>query len=316
MADDKLITIGLSPAWDRTIEIGGIDWNQHKIISSQKTVPAGKAFNINKALAWLGEKTTAAGLWGSDDYNQMQRDTAPLRKFINFKFTKAPGSTRENITIVDTKNKRQMHFRSKSTLANNKSLKLLQKDLRKIIIKRSFSIFSGSMPKNAVSLVEYAKKKGSAIVIDTSGPALRKIVAKGGICILKVNLEELAELAGRKIKDENNAIISAAKKFLSKSRFVLVSRAEKGAILVGKEFILSARYIGKKYPVYNTVGCGDFLLAGFLCRFCPLMRCSKNALEMGIKVAAAKAFGLNEKFTWRQVERKLKVATQARICPK
>jgi fructose-1-phosphate kinase PfkB-like protein len=329
---DEIITIGLSPAWDRTIEIDGTNWNRHKTISLQKTVPAGKAFNLNKAFAWLGEKNTAAGLWGSDDYAQMRRDTAHLRKFIKFKFTKVPGKTRQNITIVDTKNKRQMHFREKNTLTESKSLKLLQKNLRKIIIKRSFCFFSGSMPQNAVSLVEYAKKKSSTVVIDTSGPALKKIVAKGGICILKLNLEELGELAGRKIKNEEAVILSAAKKILNKAKFVLVSRGAKGAIVIFRkrsaEFIpqlcknapkkvlnlspddiiaVSARYIGKKYPVYNTVGCGDFFLAGFTHRFCPCIDNVIRALKDGVKVATVKAFGLDEKLSWPQANSKLKV---------
>ncbi|MBN1392079.1 MAG: hypothetical protein JW947_04670 [Sedimentisphaerales bacterium] len=338
---DEIITIGLNPAWDRIIEIDGINWNQHKIISSGKISPAGKAFNLNKVFAWLGEKNIAAGLWGNEDYNQMCRAASPLRKFIKFKFTKVPGRTRENITIVDTQNSRQIHLRSKSTLANNKSLKLLEKDLKKIIIKRSFPMFSGSMPENAALLVEYAKKKGSSVVIDTSGPALKKIVAKGGICILKLNLEELGELAGRKIKNETGAIISAAKKYLNKARFVLVSRGEKGAMVIFRkrtaEFIpqlcknapkkvlnlnpddiiaISARCAGKKYPASNTVGCGDFLLAGFLHRFCPCIDNVIRALKDGVKVASAKAFGLDEKFSWPQVEKKLKVATQVRIFPK
>jgi 1-phosphofructokinase family hexose kinase len=315
--EDKIITVGLSPCWDKTIEINGINWNQHKIISSQKISPAGKAFNINKALAWLGVETTAAGLWGSQDYKQMQQMTALLRRFVKIRFTKGvPGSTRQNITIIDTAKKRQIHLRSKSTLANTNSLKLLKKDLQKIITKNSFCIFAGAMPDNAISLIESAKKTGAAVVIDTSGPALKKIVAKGGLYLIKPNVEELAELAGRKIKNEKTAIISAAKKLLNKSKFILVSRAEKGAILICKEFILSARYIGKKYDVYNTVGCGDFLLAGFLSHFCQRIDCSKNALEIGVKAATAKAFGLNEKLTWRQAERKFKIATQVRICPK
>jgi 1-phosphofructokinase family hexose kinase len=314
--EDKIVTIGLSPCWDRTIEIDGINWGQHKIISSQKISPAGKAFNINKVLAWLGVETTAAGPWGSEDYKQMRQAVAALRNLIKIKFTKVPGLTRQNITIVDTVNKRQIHLRSKSTLANTNSLKLLKKDLQKIITKNSFCIFAGAMPDNAISLIESAKKTGAAVVIDTSGLALKKIVAKGGLYLIKPNIEELGEIIGRKISNETSAIISASKKLLKKSEFILVSRAEKGAILVGKEFVLSARYIGKKYDVYNTVGCGDFLLAGFLSHFCPLIHNVKRSLEYGIKAATAKAFGLNEKLTWAQAAKKFKIAIRVRICPK
>ena len=79
---------------------------------------------------------------------------------------------------------------------------------------------------------------------------------------------------------------------------------------------ISASYTGKKYPVSNTVGCGDYLLAGFLHRFCPCIDNVIRALKDGIKVASAKAFGLDEKSPWPRLEKKLKVATRVRTFPK
>jgi 1-phosphofructokinase family hexose kinase len=290
----KIITIGLSSCWDRTIEIKGIDWGQHKIISAAKIVPAGKALNINRALAQMGQKSIAAGLWGSDDWNEMKKATAGLKKFVQIRFTKAKGKTRENITIIDTTKKRQIHLRSKSKLAGGKSLSDLGKDLQKIITKDSVCIFTGAMPEGellnkTILLIEAVKKKGAKIVIDTSGAALRKIAAKGRLFIIKPNVEELSELVGKKIPNQKNAIIIAAKKLLKKTEFVLVSRAGKGAILIGSDVILSARYAGKKYDVYNTVGCGDFLLAGFIGELCRTGNV-KKALEKGLLAATAKAF--------------------------
>ena len=294
----KIITIGIAPSWDRTIEIAGIDWNQHKTILSQKIRPAGKALNINTALAWMGVNSTAAGLWGSEDYNSLVGADLCVCPKINIRLTKVIGRTRENITIVDTANKRQMHFRSKSTLAAAKSLKLLKKDLQKIITKNSLAVFAGAMPDTAVDLIELAKKKKALVVVDTSGPALKKIVSKGGLFLIKPNIEELGEIVGKKIKNTEAAIISASKKLLTKSKLILVSRGEKGAILLFNPLacqqvqsrdsngavnvmslrglpafggskteaisVLSARYTGKKYDVCNTVACGDYLLAGFI----------------------------------------------------
>jgi 1-phosphofructokinase len=342
---DKIITIGLSPAWDRTIEIAGINWNEHKIVSEQKLSPAGKALNINKALAWLGEQSIAAGLWGDDDFQQMKRfvetDGVRLNKKINIALTKVPGRTRENITIVDTKNKRQLHLRSKSTLANAKSIKMLKRDLQKIIVKHSFCIFAGAMPNDAIELVKLAKKKNATVIVDSSGPVFKKIVAKGGLFLIKPNVEELSELVGRKIKNEEKDIIAAAKKLLTKVKMILVSRGEKGAMLLfrseprllgsGNVVAISAKYTGKKYDVCNTVACGDYLLAGFLSvtagkngtgsltaaqeqaeakclsQFFLNEQLCASALESAIKSATAKAFGLNEKLTWPQINLRFNV---------
>lgn len=330
----KIITIGLAPAWDKTIELSEINWNEHKVISSQKICPAGKALNINKALAWMGIKSTAAGLWGSDDFAQMEKKCrvgfSPRGNSakINICLTKVPGRTRENITIVDIKNKRQMHLRSQSTLANPKSIKSLKSDLQKIIGKNSFAVFAGAMPDNAIELIELAKKKNANVVVDTSGSALKKIVAKGGLFLIKPNIEELGEIIGRKIKNDEKEIISASKKLLNKSKMILVSRGEKGAILLvspaitmaGSVVAISAKYTGKKYPVYNTVACGDYLLAGFLfviARSSGKTRTTRqsltfekdllsSALRSAIISATAKAFGLNEKISWNRILKKIK----------
>ncbi len=330
----KIITLGLSPAWDKTIEITGINWNEHKVVSSQNITPAGKALNINKALAWLGEQSTAAGLWGNDDFQQTKEmcrvgfSPRGKNKKINLCLTKVPGRTRENITIVDTKNKRQIHLRSKSTLANAKSIKILKRDLQKMITKNNFVVFAGAMPNDAIELVELAKQKQANVVVDTSGDALKKVVSKGGLFLIKPNVEELSELVGRKVKNEEKDIIAACKKLLTKVKMILVSRGEKGATLIVSPQIysggsssknicaISAKYTGKKHDVYNTVACGDYLLAGFISVIArseatrqsqPAEQLCASALESAIKSATAKAFGINENLSWKQTQQKIKV---------
>ncbi|HAL44478.1 MAG: hypothetical protein A2Y12_00815 [Planctomycetes bacterium GWF2_42_9] len=321
---NKIISIGLAPAWDKTIELAGIDWNEHKIVSSQTITPAGKALNINKALAWLGEQSIAAGLWGSDDFAMMKkmlvgadlcvcpkRANTQIRPYINIKLTKVPGRTRENITVVDTVNKRQLHLRNKSNLANAKSMKILKGDLQKIIKKNSLAVFAGAMPNEVIELIESAKNKAGAVIVDSSGPTFKKIVSKGGLFLIKPNVDELGELLGKKIKNEEKEIIAAAKKLLTKVKMILVSRGDKGAMLISNEFIIFAKYTGKKYDVCNTVACGDYLLAGFLNVIAtesqPIEQLCASALESAIKSATAKAFDINKKLTWSQAERKIKV---------
>jgi 1-phosphofructokinase family hexose kinase len=291
----KIITIGLSPAWDRTIEVAGIEWGEHKIVSSQKVVPAGKALNINRSLAQMEIKSIAAGLWGKDDWDKMQKAAADLKKFVQIKFTKASGATRENITVVDTAKKRNIHLRSKNTLANKKSLSKLNRNLRTIITKDSFCVFAGALPggkllKETLSLLETAKRRQAKIIVDSSGIEFKKIVSAGGLFIIKPNVEELGELVGRKIENEKDALADAAKNFLNKTEFVLVSRGDKGAMLIGRELIISTEYCGKKYDVCNTVGCGDYLLAGFITGLCKTGDL-KVALQTAVNNASMRAFG-------------------------
>ena len=291
----KIITIGLSPAWDRTIEVAGIDWGEHKVVSCQKIVPAGKALNISRSLAQMGIKNVAAGLWGEDDWDKMQKAVADLKKIVQIKFIKASGATRENITVIDAMKKRNIHLRSKNTLANAKSLSDLNRNLKTVIKNGSICVFAGALPSGKLiaetkTLLETAKRKQAKIIVDSSGSEFKKIVSAGGLFMIKPNVEELSELIGRKIENEKEAIAETAKKFLNKTEFVLVSRGDKGAMLIGRELILSTEYCGKKYDVCNTVGCGDYLLAGFIAGLCKTENL-KTALQTAVHTAAMRAFG-------------------------
>ena len=51
---DSIVTVGISPCWDLTCKADGLDWGMHEKLSSQQKKCAGKAFNISRAMAWLG----------------------------------------------------------------------------------------------------------------------------------------------------------------------------------------------------------------------------------------------------------------------
>ncbi len=117
----SIITIGLSPAWDITCKGRNIDWGRHEYIEAQTIRPAGKALNVSKALAWMGQRSIAAGLWGREDCAQMFAAVRASWPLINVKMTCVAGGTRQNITIVDTANNREMHLRYQSRLASPKT---------------------------------------------------------------------------------------------------------------------------------------------------------------------------------------------------
>ncbi|MFC1636561.1 PfkB family carbohydrate kinase, partial [Planctomycetota bacterium] len=143
----SIITIGLSPTWDITCRGQNLDWGMHECIDEQTIRPAGKALNVSRALAWMGQKSIAAGLWGENDYEQMQKSMQASKKYIKIKMTATPGSTRRNITVIDTARGKDMHLRDRSQLASAKALKRLQADLGALIQKGSICVFAGTMPK-------------------------------------------------------------------------------------------------------------------------------------------------------------------------
>jgi 1-phosphofructokinase len=306
----RIITVGLCPSWDTVCEFEGIDWGQHKTASSCVNRPAGKALNISRALAWMGQTNIAAGLWGRDDYGQMLKVMSALEKRVKVQLTAVDGGTRRNITVLDTVNAREMHLRNRSELASARALKKLHADLRAIVHKDSVCVFAGTMPESellgdVIRIIESCRSRGAKIVLDTSGPALSEIVRTGAVWLINPNVEELSGLLGERVRDGPVSLSDAGRKLLDRVEVVLISRGRKGAIVVAEKDACQSRCVGRG-RVLSTVGCGDYLLAGFL-KGLKDKSDAASALRTAMKVATAKAWGRTESETWPRVKRQTKV---------
>jgi fructose-1-phosphate kinase PfkB-like protein len=261
----------------------------------------------------MGEGNIAAGLWGEDDCGQMLESMRALKGQVKVKMTAVPGSTRRNITVVDTANSREMHLRNKSRLASTKALRKLQADLETIVHKGSVCVFAGAMPEDTfigdiVRIIESCRKRGAKIVVDTYGEALKRILDSGAAWLIKPNVEELRELLGARIKDTPVSLAGAGRKLLDIVEIVLISRGRKGSLAVTKQGAWQGRCVGRE-RVLSTVGCGDFLLAGFL-KGLKDASDTGPALKRAIKVATARAWGWTERKTWSQALREIEVAVE------
>jgi 1-phosphofructokinase family hexose kinase len=310
MSRNSIITIGLSPAWDIACRGRNLDWGLHQVIDEQTILPAGKALNVSKALAWMGQRSVAAGLWGHSDYQQMLQAVRSLWPSIKVELTAVRASTRQNITIVDSAKNKEMHLRDKSRLASAKTLKKLQADLKAIVHKGSVCVFAGTMPDSGpwgdvIRIVEFCKSRGAKIVLDTSGRPLKEIVDTGSVWLIKPNVEELRELLGEQVKDGPVSLAKAGRKLLDKIKIVLISRGAKGSIVVTKDGAWQCR-CDRRAKVLSTVGCGDFLLAGFL-KALKDGSGSYTALRTAIKVATARARGWTENMSWPDAQSSIKV---------
>lgn len=305
-----IITVGLSPAWDITCRGKNLDWDRHKNIDEQTIVPAGKALNVSMALAWMGQKNIAAGLWGGRDFRQMQTAVRSFWPSIEVKMTTAAGSTRQNVTIIDTAKNKEMHLRCKSELARPDSLKKLQADLQRIVRKNSICVFNGAMPEgnlldDVIGIIDNCSEAGAKIVLDTSGPALRKIIRTGNVWLIKPNVRELGGLAGKQIEYNPTSLVRAGRKLLDKVEIVLISRGKNGAVVVTKNGAWCGKCVDRKKAL-STVGCGDFLLAGFLNDLIETNNAA-SALKTAVKAATAKARGKTEIESWPDISEWIEV---------
>ena len=303
----------MAPCWDVTCRVGGLEWGDHKIVNERLDSPAGKALNISRALGWMEQKNIAAGLWGRGDFERCKEALRPLQKFVDLKMTPAPGRTRENITILDTVNNREVHLRNVSALASKGSLSRLKSDLKKLIHKNSVCVFAGALPgeellSESLGLLKACRASGAKLVLDTSGEGLKRAVEAGGLGLISPNVEELSELTDCEVGNDMVSLVAAGKGLLEQSEIVLISRAEKGAVVVTHKGAWQGQCVRRKKALH-TVGCGDYLLAGFLYGLTRSGR-PDAALRTAIKAAGAKAWGLSDTHSWKQVSRDIAARIQ------
>ncbi|MHC4791590.1 MAG: PfkB family carbohydrate kinase, partial [Planctomycetota bacterium] len=167
-------------------------------------------------------------------------------------------------------------------------------------------------------IIESCRGRGAKIVVDTCGEALKQILETGAAWLIKPNVEELRELLGERITDTPSALVRAGRKLLDKVEVLLISRGQKGSVVITKDGAWQGRCVGRR-RVLSTVGCGDFLLAGFLKGLSPVRSKSSasngvkdnfeagSALGTAIKVATARAWAWTDKMSWLDVQSKIKV---------
>lgn len=306
----SIITIGLAPAWDITCIGQNLEWGNHRGIDEQSMIPAGKALNISHALAWMGHKNTAAGLWGAGDFEKMKSFVSANWPLISIEMTLIDGETRKNVTIIDAAKQREMHLRAKNELVSKKALRQLSGDLKTIVKKGNICVFAGAIPEDEsldeiIKIIENCHKKGAKIVLDTSGPALKKIVESSFVWMVKPNVMEMGELSDGQIEDNSAFLIKKGRKLLKKVENILISRDKNGAIFINNNGVWQSRVMDEK-AVFGTVGCGDYLLAGFLKGWIDTQQ-EDIALSVAIKIAAVKAWGLTQHILWSEVMEHIKI---------
>lgn len=306
---EPIITVGICPVWDITNYVEGIEWGQHKVITSQTITPAGKPFNVSKALAGMSEKSVAAGLWGKSDYPQLIESLSGISDFIDLKLTIVQGRTRQNITVVDSCQNREIHLRAQSALTTKDNLYVLKNELDKIISPGSTVVFAGFMPElplldDCLAIIKAAIDRGAQVVIDTSGVALDMCVELGDIYMIKPNLDELSQLLSQNIGDDMSSIVKQARPLCDRVRIILISMGDRGALVVTEDRAIHCNVKSSNRKVVNTVSCGDYLLGGFLSQpdndIC-------QRLQTAVKLAAARAWGLTESVKCREIIKEIGV---------
>jgi 1-phosphofructokinase family hexose kinase len=287
-----IMTIGFNPAIDRILECPDFHIGGHQQAKQIARLAAGKAANVNRALAQLATDSIATGFVGVDDlefFHEQLMSAGPGR--ILCRFVEVGARTRENISILDPHRRLETHLRDRGLAVTREEAALLEQRAIHELKAGDVAVFAGSLCEGLdaaffVSLVSQCTARGVKVAVDSSGDLLTTAVEQR-VWLLKPNLEELRQLVGFEVPNAASAVRDVAAALLKNVENVLVTRGPMGAVLLTAKGSWSARLASKDTPV-RTVGCGDHLLAGFIAEM-SAGRDEEHALANAVAVATARA---------------------------
>jgi 1-phosphofructokinase len=260
----KIITVTANTAIDYVLKVNNLSLGANVIAESAAKFASGKGINVAKAIASLAYPVWVSGFVGSKSWAFFKELNCEL---VTVDYTLVEGETRTNLTLFDSQKPQETHIRTQGFSVTAADCQSLIAKLSAGIHKNDIVVLSGSLPEGAPSdfyqaLIEVCHAKSALAFLDSSGESLKQgLNAKP--YLIKPNQAEFEALVGHSLKDEQ-AIINAARAIVATGvKWVIVSRAEQGALLVGENVVLIASVVCHESEIISYVGCGDALVAGF-----------------------------------------------------
>ena len=280
-----IYTVTFNPAIDYVMFLDGIKTGCVNRSSSENIFFGGKGINVSMVLRELGVESTAlggtAGCTGKAIEDAV-RENGIASDFVRLK----SGCSRINVKI---KSGEETEINSQGPAIDDEALAELFAKTDKLA-EGDTIILAGSIPSSLPSdiyerICARLDGRGVRVIVDASGELLRNVLRYHPF-LIKPNNFELGELFGAEIDTAESAAEYAAKLQEMGAVNVLVSMAEKGAVLLDGE--------GKVHTcgvcsgtVKNSVGAGDSMLAGFVAG---LENGYDSALRLGTAAGGATTF--------------------------
>ncbi len=221
------------------------------------------------------------------------------QKHIEDRFIRIQGRTRTSVKIVDEVNQQTTDINMPGLTPSAEAVDLIFLTLQNLAKECDWFVLTGSLPPGLpddfyAKLTLMLHERGCQVILDTSGPALKKGLAAHP-AIIKPNLFELGELTGRNLTDIP-AITHASQDLLSSvTNMVVVSLGKQGAVFCTQGTTILA--VPPEVIVKSTVGAGDAMVAGLLCGLIQkldLAGCARLATAFSLALVTSSLHSLPE----------------------
>ncbi len=261
MSKKRIVTLTLNPALDLTVRLTTLVLGQVNLAGKGSLHAAGKGINVARVLRDFGEQVTVTGILGGQ--NRQPFDTLFREKELQNEFLYEEGATRINVKVSE-ESERVTDINLPGLTVGKPTFSGLITVLEELCDQADLFVLSGSIPRGLCTdvysrIIRLLREKGKQTILDTSGAALKQAIAAQP-SLIKPNLEELEQLAGKRLETVE-AQDSFVRELLQKGiQHAVVSDGSKGVRWYTKKHIYHTK--PPKVSVISTVGAGDSLVAG------------------------------------------------------
>jgi tagatose 6-phosphate kinase len=263
-----ILVVCLNPALDITHHVPAVDWSGVNRPRAVDVRPGGKGLNVARTLLALGADVLVLGLAGGVTGGAVRSGLAELA--VPSDLTPIAGETRRTFTVLDQSRHTTALFNEPGPTVAAAEFQAFLDIYRRSLTRAQATVLSGSLPPGVpagtyATLINDARVAGVPAVLDAHGEALRLGTAAGP-AIVKPNLDELEDLAGRPLSlagDGNGhpAVVEAARDLRAAgAEAVVVSLGPAGLRAVTSDGGWQA--VPPAVEAVNPTGAGDAAVAG------------------------------------------------------
>jgi len=283
-----IYTVTLNPAVDRELTVDEITFNTVLRASDLRIDCGGKGFNVARMLKSLKVSSLALGFAAGKNGDFLKTALQSLK--INTDFVWVKGETRTNVSIVRAGHDSYIKVNEPGPVISKANTKDLLQKIETLVQHGDWWILAGSLPPGIspdiyTRMTSLLKSAGAKVILDTSGPGLKKNFEAKPF-LVKPNDAEASAVTGLEV-DTPAQIVKTARKIQKMGpTHVIVSLGKAGAILVDSDetWLASSPEIIEK----NPIGAGDSMVAGIVWGLSSGSD-MKEALRRGIACGAATA---------------------------
>ncbi|MBU3201830.1 1-phosphofructokinase [Clostridium estertheticum] len=258
-----IYTVTFNPAIDYVITVDDFKAGLINRVASEEKFAGGKGINVSRVLNNFGIQTKALGFVGGFT-GKFIIDSLESQG-VETDFIEISGDTRINVKL---KSKEETEINGAGPIIKDQDLSKLFKIVEGLT-SNDYLVLSGNVQKSVPTDIYARLQKKCAsnnvkVVVDTTGDALVATLPNKPF-LIKPNNHELGEIFNKELTNTDEIIEYAKKLIVMGAQNVIISMAERGALLICKSGVYHAT--PAKGKVQNSVGAGDSVIAGFLAKY-------------------------------------------------